>query len=264
MVNELNLTFKKLILLSALTVLLGVSLVYAMGYMFKPKSSLQTGSTSYNFTPPAIGAMASIAPPFRSKVLVFAYSGDGFVQAPVMIVGPKSPNPPSYNGAPINVTAFNGTTSTDLQNPLMFDGMWPGVYYVSGTYKSAPAQNATVNAAVGSYCDVFLNFGSVPLPSLGHIFVTAWYTGNQSSGYSQTTLVHASVTISGPESHNGTTHGPDTDFWSPLMFTVAPGEYSVFGTYNSWPQQVETVNVTAASGSAAVFIFGDAPFGPPP
>ena len=259
----MNLTFKKLILLSVLTVLLGVSLVYAMGYMFKPKSSLQTGSTYSNFTPPAIASMAPIIPIFTSKVLVFAYSGDGFVQASVTITGPKSPNPPLYNGAPVNVTTLNGTTSTDLQNPLFFDYVWPGVYSVSGTYQSAPPQNITVNVASGSYCDVFLNFGSVPLPPLGHIFVAAWYTGNKSGGASQTIsiLVQASVTITGPESHNGTTNG---SFYSPLMFTVPPGEYSVFGTYDSWPSQMETVNVTAGSGSVAGFVFGDEPLRPPP
>jgi hypothetical protein len=264
MADELSLTFKKMILFSVLTVLLGVSLVYAMGYMFKPKNSLQTSSTSYNFAPPGIASVAPMAPPFRSKVLVFAYSDGGFVQASVIITGPESPNPPSYNGAPINVTMLNGTTTTDLQNPLMFDGMWPGTYFVFGTYESAPPQNVTVNVAVGSYCDVFLDFGSLPLPALGHIFVMAWYTGNQSIGDSQTTLVQASITITGPESLNGTTNGPDTDFWSPLMFTVAPGEYSVFAAYNSWPQQMETVNVTAGSGSAAVFSFGDEPWRPPP
>ena len=229
--------------------------------MFKLQSSQRTNSISYTYIPPITGSSAPMAGLLSSKILVYAYSDNSFVQASVTITGPESPNPSLDNGAPVNITTRNGRTSTDLQNPLIFDGVWPGVYTVSGTYGSAPPQNKTVDVHPGSYGDVLLNFGSVPLPSLGHIFVTAWYTGNKSSGSSQTTLVQASVTIIGPESHNGTTNG---SFWSPLMFTVAPGEYSVFGTYGSWPQQMETVNIGAASGTGAVFIFGDQPWHPPP
>ena len=39
-------SFKRLVLLSALTVLLGVSLVYAVSYAFKPKNSAQTLPTA--------------------------------------------------------------------------------------------------------------------------------------------------------------------------------------------------------------------------
>ncbi len=46
MVNELNTTFKKVILLSVLTVLAGVGVVYALGYEFKPKNSTQTFPTA--------------------------------------------------------------------------------------------------------------------------------------------------------------------------------------------------------------------------
>lgn len=257
----MNLTFKKLIILSVLSVLLGISLVYAMGYVFRPKSSLQTSFASYYFTPSIVGPMAPLEANLASRLFVFAYSDGSFVQASVMMTGPESPNPPLYNGAPVKVTTLNGTTSTDVQNPLVFNGVWAGVYSVSGTYESVRAQNATVTVPMGGYCDIFLNFGSVAVPPLGHIFLAAWYTGNKSSGYSQTTLVQASVTITGPESHNGTTNDSS---WYPLMFTVAPGEYSVFGTYDSWQQQMETVNVTAASGTGAVFFFGDGPFAPPP
>ncbi len=268
-VNELNLTFKKLVLLSVLTVLLGVSLVYAIGYEFKPKSSTQTGPTSSTFTPPGIAPLCS------GHLLIFAYDGsnhsDGgssFVQASVTITGPEFPiTVPVFvgNGSTITKTfvneTLNGTTTTDQQSPLMFT-VAPGQYSVFGTYSSAQPQNETVDVTPGSYCDAFLNFGSLPLPPLGHIIVTAWYTGNQSSGDSQTRLVQASVTITGPESHNGTTN--DTDYYNPLMFTVAPGQYSVFGTYSSAQPQNETVDVTAGSYSAAVLIFGDAPWRPPP
>jgi hypothetical protein len=45
-VEELNITFKKLILLSVLTVLMGVGIVYALGYEFKPQNSIQTFPTA--------------------------------------------------------------------------------------------------------------------------------------------------------------------------------------------------------------------------
>ncbi len=241
----MNLTFKKAILLSVLTVLLGVSLVHALGLEFKPRNSAQAGLGS-TFAPPGM------MPSFAGYLLIFGYDGDNqsvgsssFVQASVTITGPE----------------YNGTTSTDPQNPLRFVLM-PGEYSVFGTYSSATPQNVTVKVTSGSLCDAFLNFGSSPLPPLGHILVEAWYTGNQSSGDSQTDFVQASVTITGPESHNGTTN--DTDYYDPLMFTVAPGEYSVFGTYDSAQSQNETVDVTAGSCSAAVLIFGDAPWNPPP
>jgi hypothetical protein len=46
MVNELTMTFRKVILLSVLTVLLSVGLVYALSYEFKPQNSLQTLPTA--------------------------------------------------------------------------------------------------------------------------------------------------------------------------------------------------------------------------
>lgn len=46
MVNELNMTFRKLILFSALTVLLGVGVVYALSYAFTPQNSSQTLPTT--------------------------------------------------------------------------------------------------------------------------------------------------------------------------------------------------------------------------
>jgi hypothetical protein len=46
MVNELNLTFRKLILFSVLIVLMGVSLVYALSYEFKSQNSSQTLPTT--------------------------------------------------------------------------------------------------------------------------------------------------------------------------------------------------------------------------
>jgi hypothetical protein len=251
MVNALNLTFKKVILLSVLTVLLGVSFVYAIGYEFKPKSSTQTGPTSSTFTPTGF-IPPGIAPFYSGHLVIFAYNGsnqsDGsssFVQASVTVTGSES---------------HNGTTTTDSQNPLIFT-VTPGEYSVFGTYDSASPQNETVNVTSGSYCDAFLNFGSVRLPSLGHILVTAWYTSKQSSGELLSYFVQASVTVTGSESHNGTT---TTDYYDPLIFTVTPGEYSVFGTYDSASPQNVTVNVTPGSYSGVFLSFGNSPFPPPP
>ena len=237
--NELNLTFRKVILLSVLTVLLGVSLVYAIGYEFKPKSSTSS-------RPPG-----GLAIPIDAHLFVFAYSGDSFVQASVTITGPESPNPAFDNGTLVNATTLNGTTSTNLQNPLRFQ-VWPGVYSVFGTYGSAPPQNATANVMeIGSYGEVVLNFGSSPAPPLGHIVVSAWYWGESSGSF-----VHASVTITGPEYHYGTIRASDSD---PSVFTVKPGVYSVFGTYGSAPPQSATVNVTAGGFAGALLDFSSNP-----
>jgi hypothetical protein len=46
MVNNLNMTFRKLLLLSVFTVLFGVGLVYALSYGFKPQNSSQTLRTA--------------------------------------------------------------------------------------------------------------------------------------------------------------------------------------------------------------------------
>jgi hypothetical protein len=134
----------------------------------------------------------------------------------------------------------------------------PGVYSVVGTYRSAPPQNITVSA---SECDVILNFGSSSPPPLGHILIEAYYTGNESGGDYLSHPVQASVTVVGAELHNGTT---TTSYYDPLIFTVAPGVYSVFGTYNPAPPQNITVEVAAGSDSYALFVFGDAPLRPPP
>ena len=242
------------------SVLLGAGLIYGIRYEFKPSS---------RFTPPLMAPLAS------TRLLVLAYDGNNhsdanssFVQASVTIIGPQSPLiVPAYVGDDSTIIetfvneTFNGTTTTDPQSPLIFT-VPPGEYSLVATYGSTEPQTETLNVTPGGFRDVFLNFGSVPLPPLGHIFVTAWCAGGGSiNNITQTSLlVQASITIRGPESHNGTT---TIDYYDPLIFTVAPGEYTVVGTYGSWPPQTETVDVTAASGSAAVFIFGDEPWRPP-
>lgn len=246
MVNELNLTFKKAVLLSVLCVLLGVGMIYGISYEFQPAPK---------FTPPLM------APLYSSRLLVYAYDGDNhsdgssFVQASVTITGPHSPiTMPVYAGNNSTIVktfvneTYNGTTTTDPQSPLLF-WVLPGEYSVVATYGLNQPHIETLNVTPpGGYCDLFLNFGSVPLPPLGHIIVTAWYTGNESSP-----LVQASITISGPESHGGTT---TPNYLEPLVFTVAPGEYTVVGTYGSAQPQTKIVKVIAGRSSSADLIFG--------
>jgi hypothetical protein len=130
-------TFKKLILLSALTVLLGVSLVYAMSYEFKPSPWLpSTGTLS-------VSAYHAVKQPDGS------YAGS-YVQVPVTVTGPES---------------HNGTTTTDGWNPLNFTVV-PGQYTVSGTYENITPVTVTANVSAGSDVNVFLNFGSSPPPPL--------------------------------------------------------------------------------------------------
>jgi hypothetical protein len=135
MVNELNMTLRKLILFSALTVLIGVSVVYALSYEFKPSPSLpSTGTLS-------ISAYYAVKQPDGS------YEGS-YVQVPVTVTGPQS---------------HNGTTVIDENNPLNFT-VAPGQYSVSGTYENATPLTVTANVSAGSYVKVLLNFGSSPPP----------------------------------------------------------------------------------------------------
>jgi hypothetical protein len=258
-VNELNLTFKKVILFSVLSVLLGFGLIYGISRELKPAS---------NFTPGFMGIPASV------RLLVYAYDGSnhsdgssGFVQAFVTITGPESPitvaaavgNDTVIDKTFVNET-YNGTTTTDLQSPLIFSVL-PGEYSVVAICSSAQPQTETLNVTgSGLYLDVFLNFGSVPLPPLGHILVLAWYTGNNSTSFQFSSLVQASITINGSESHDGTT---TIDPYDPLIFTVAQGEYTVVGAYGSSQPQTEIVNVTAGRYSPVELVFGEAPFAPP-
>jgi hypothetical protein len=135
-------TFKKLILFSALTVLLGVGVVYALSYEFKP-------------SPPS---------PSTGTLFVLAYYGvkqpDGsyigsYVQVLVTVIGPEN-----YTG--ITTTYGWFPSPTEVGNHLNFT-VAPGQYSVSGTYASTP-QTATVNVSAGSYSVAFLNFGSSPPP----------------------------------------------------------------------------------------------------
>lgn len=136
MVNELNMTLRKLILFSALTVLMGVSLVYALSYEFKPSPALpSTGTLS-------VSAYYAVKQPNGS------YEGS-YVQVPVTVTGPES---------------HNGTTVTDGNNPLNFT-VAPGQYSVSGTYENATPLAVTANVSAGSHVKILLNFASSPPPS---------------------------------------------------------------------------------------------------
>jgi len=93
-------------------------------------------------------------------------------------------------------------------------------------------------------------------PSPGYLIVYAYYGVEQPDGSYGGSLVQALVTITGPESLNGTT---TADLGNPLIFIVTPGEYSVFGTYDSAPQQNATVEVTSGGGGGALLNFGSTP-----
>jgi len=123
-------------LLSALTVLLGVSLVYAMSYEFRPSPSL-----------PSTGTL-SVSAYYAAKQPDGSYEGS-YVQVPVTVTGPES---------------HNGTTVTDGNNPLNFT-VAPGLYSVSGTYENATPLAVTTNVSAGSYVKILLNFASSPRAS---------------------------------------------------------------------------------------------------
>jgi hypothetical protein len=128
-------TFKKLILFSALTMLLGVGVVYALSYEFKP--SLPSASTGTL----RVFAFYAVKQPDGS------YQGS-FVQASVTIIGPEN---------------HTGITTTDPWDPLNFT-VTLGQYSVSGTYDSTTPQTVNVNVSAGSYSVAFLNFSSSPPP----------------------------------------------------------------------------------------------------
>ena len=102
-------------------------------------------------------------------------------------------------------------------------------------------------------------YAILPINSVipGFLIVWAWYAVKQPDGSYVGSYVQALVTITGPESQNGTT---TTDPWNPLVFTVPPGEYSVVGTYDSAPQQNATVDCWPEYGGSVFLDFG----GPPP
>jgi hypothetical protein len=233
MVNELELSFKKLFLISLLTVLLCVAMIYALGHLF----GSETSTGPHTSTLPIL---------VTGHLLVFAYSDSGFVEASVELTGPQLSNPTSNEDISMNVTTLNGTTSTDLQNPLEFL-VQLGTYSVSSTYGSAPTQNTTLNVTSrDQYSEVVFNFSSSPLPRLGHIIVYAWYWSANVGRF-----VQASLVITGPESLR-TTSGNYPD---PSVFTVEPGVYSISGTYGSAPAQSATVDVKSGEFSRVFLNF---------
>lgn len=254
----MNVSFTRLVLISALMVVLGVAMVYGMRYEFQPRTTLKANSESTSVQTNSYPLAGGPTPvPVVSYVLVFAYAGndEGFVQASVTIAGPLVNGTAMENqtlvsnGTIYYLRSFNGTTTTDLQNPLLLQLFPAGVYTLSATYGSSPPQNLTLNVTgYGSQYQAVFNFGSSPPPPMGHLLVEAFVTSN---GYG--TYVPASVTITGPESFNATLIGGAS------MFTVAPGAYTITATYGSFLQQTDTANVTDG-GFALAFFYN----GPPP
>lgn len=280
--KRLIISFKRFALLSAMIVMMSIALVYGIR-QFAPNSRLQKLQSN--------GSQASVlpilpyaaAPSYSAQLVIFDYSGDagGLIQAPVIVTGPENLNGTTtptgvsvsinwVNGTPTNETetpiviaeeSYNGTTTTDPQNPLKFT-VFPGVYSVFGTYASAAAQNETVTLASGDYAEVILNFGYSPAPTLTFISIIAFYTptSNSSTIVECSNLVQASITITGPQfSYNATT---STAWDNPLILTVIPGDYFISATYDS-VTQYSTVNVTSTGGTAW-FNFGSSSWLPPP
>jgi len=127
-------TFKKFMLFSALTVLLGVGTVYALSCEFKPESPIPTG-TLY------VSAIYAVEQPDGSYI-------GGYVQVLVTVIGPEN---------------HTGITTTNPWHPLNFT-VAPGQYSVSGTYDSTAPQTVTVNVSAGYFALALLNFGSSPPP----------------------------------------------------------------------------------------------------
>jgi PKD repeat protein len=100
---------------------------------------------------------------------------------------------------------------------------------------------------------------SPPSASSGTLRVFAFYAVKQPDGSCVGSFVQVPVTVIGPENHTGMT---TTDRWNPLSFTVAPGEYSVSGTYDSATPQTASVNVSAGNYGDVLLNFGSS--SPPP
>jgi hypothetical protein len=95
--------------------------------------------------------------------------------------------------------------------------------------------------------------------STGTLSISAYYGVKLPDGSYEGSYVQVPVTVAGPESHNGTT---TTNGWNTLNFTVAPGQYSISGTYENATPVTVTANVSAGSDVSALLNFGSSP--PPP
>ena len=248
-------------------VVLGIAMVYGIRFEFQPRTASKPASKSTSgqaSTSPSVGGPMAISA--FSNVLVFAYAGsaEGFVQTSVTIAGPLVNGTAMENqtlisnGTSYYVDSFNGTTTADLQNPLILQLFPAGVYTLSATYGSAPPQNLTLNVTgFGVIYQAVFNFGSSPMPPMGHLLVETWATTNGTNGTFYSSIVQASVAIIGPESFNATLLSSENPF---SIFTVATGAYTITATYASFPQQTDTANVTDGGVAGAYFFFG----GPPP
>jgi hypothetical protein len=279
MVNELNMTLGKVILLSVLIVLAGVGMVYALGYEFTPKNATQTSpiaegsanQSELNFTLQLQKTNYSLGEPINitltftnisNQTINFTYSMDVFDflvyngTNNVIYQWSWSKIFPYYMGIIPLAPGENFTesfvwpqiTGPSTINPSMVSlPVSPGTYYIVG--QMGTLQTTPIQVTISS---------SSPSPSTGTLFVIAFYAVKQPDGSYKGSYVEALITVIGPENHTGIT---TTDPWNPLNFTVAPGQYSVVGTYDSITQNV-TVNVSAGSYGVAFLNFGSSP--PPP
>lgn len=85
---------------------------------------------------------------------------------------------------------------------------------------------------------------SPSLPSTGTISVSAYSVVRQPNGSYEGSYVQVPVTVTGPESHNGTTLTTEN---SSLNFAVVPGQYFVSGAYGNATPVMISANVQAGS-----------------
>jgi hypothetical protein len=132
MVNELNMTLGKVILLSVLIVLAGVGMVYALGYEFTPKNATQTSpiaegsanQSELNFTLQLQKTNYSLGEPINitltftnisNQTINFTYSMDVF-----------------------DFLVYNGT------NNVIYQWSWSKIFpYYMGIIPLAPGENFT-------------------------------------------------------------------------------------------------------------------------
>lgn len=218
---------------------LSVSTPYVSGsntYVFSSWSD--GGAVSHTVTLTSNGlsltASFSVQAPTTGSLAVNATYGGNLIAVNVYTV---SPSPQSETG----------TTTTDPNNPLIWTGLTPGTYTVTGTYSgNSPSASAAVVA--GQTGHVSLDFDSPPATT-GTLNVFAKYQGN---------FIAVSVTVNGLQSTTGTTHADGSALSLTLDASSSGSTYSVSATYNSIVQIAYPV-VTSGQTSACTLTFTGTP-----
>jgi hypothetical protein len=140
----------------------------------------------------------------------------------------------------INVIATGPETRTGITttsgSPLTFTNVKVGTYYVTGTYNSV-TKSVSATVVANQQASAVLTWTSNPQPTTGALIIQA---------YSDNNPIAVPVTVTGPESHSGTT----TTSGNPLTFTVTFGTYTVTGSYNG-VQKTATATVSSTGSGVA-------------